>query len=68
MAPRSGGIAAACSTAVIQRESYTISTIVSNHCLTMILLLTSVGIVFFREPLNRYEIAGMIMAISSLVL
>jgi small multidrug resistance pump len=38
------------------------------YSVTMILLLTAVGAVFFREPLNRFEIAGLIMAISSLFL
>jgi small multidrug resistance pump len=38
------------------------------YSVTMILLLTAVGAVIFREPLNRYEVAGLLMAISSLVL
>jgi small multidrug resistance pump len=38
------------------------------YSVTMILLLTAVGVIFFREPLNRFEIAGLIMAISSLFL
>jgi multidrug transporter EmrE-like cation transporter len=32
----------------------------------MILLLTIIGIMFFREPLNRYELAG--LAVASLIL
>jgi drug/metabolite transporter (DMT)-like permease len=34
----------------------------------MILLLTLVGVVAFRETLNGYEILGMILAVASLVL
>jgi small multidrug resistance pump len=32
------------------------------------LLLTAIGVVFFRESLNCYEIAGLAMAIASLML
>ena len=38
------------------------------YSVTMILLLTALGVVIFREPLNRYEVAGLLMAVSSLVL
>jgi small multidrug resistance pump len=38
------------------------------YSVSMILLLTSIGIVLFREPLNRFEIAGLAMAVASLVL
>jgi hypothetical protein len=34
----------------------------------MILLLTALGVVIFRESLSYYEIAGLVMAIGSLVL
>jgi multidrug transporter EmrE-like cation transporter len=34
----------------------------------MVLLLTAIGFVFFNETLNVYEIAGLILAIGSLVL
>jgi multidrug transporter EmrE-like cation transporter len=34
----------------------------------MVLLLTAIGVVFFRESLNYYEIAGLVMAIASLIL
>jgi multidrug transporter EmrE-like cation transporter len=34
----------------------------------MILLLTIIGIMFFREPLNRHELAGLAMAVASLIL
>jgi len=35
---------------------------------SMILLLTGVGVVAFRQPLNTYEVAGLAMAIGSLIL
>jgi multidrug transporter EmrE-like cation transporter len=34
----------------------------------MVLLLTAVGVVLFGESLNRYELAGIILAVASLVL
>jgi small multidrug resistance pump len=38
------------------------------YSVSMILLLTAVGVVFFRESLNWSEIAGLLLAIASLVL
>jgi small multidrug resistance pump len=38
------------------------------YCVSMVVLLTTVGLVFFRETLNYYELAGLAMAIGSLVL
>jgi multidrug transporter EmrE-like cation transporter len=38
------------------------------YSITMVLLLTAIGVVFFRESLNYYEIAGLVMAIASLIL
>jgi drug/metabolite transporter (DMT)-like permease len=38
------------------------------YSISMILLLMLIGLVFFRETLNGYEIAGLLMAIGSLVL
>ena len=38
------------------------------YSVSMILLLTTVGVVLFRETLSGYEIAGLVMAIASLVL
>jgi multidrug transporter EmrE-like cation transporter len=38
------------------------------YCVSMILLLTAMGVLFFDERLKGYEIAGIIMAIASLVL
>jgi multidrug transporter EmrE-like cation transporter len=34
----------------------------------MVLLLTAVGVVLFRESLNYYELGGIILAVASLVL
>jgi small multidrug resistance pump len=45
-----------------------LATIGVLYSVSMILLLTTIGIVFFREPLNRYEFAGLAMAIASLIL
>ena len=45
-----------------------LATIGVVYSVSMILLLTGVGVVFFREPLNRYEIAGLAMAVTSLFL
>ena len=38
------------------------------YSVSMVLLLTGTGAVVFREPLNSYEIAGLAMAIASLIL
>jgi multidrug transporter EmrE-like cation transporter len=38
------------------------------YSISMIVLLTAIGIVAFREPLNGYEMAGLAMAIAALVL
>jgi drug/metabolite transporter (DMT)-like permease len=38
------------------------------YSVSMILLLTGIGVVFFGETLGRYEILGLVMAIGSLVL
>ena len=45
-----------------------LATIGVVYSVSMILLLTSIGVIFFRESLNYYEIAGLLMAIGSLVL
>src|SRR4051794_9790702 len=45
-----------------------LATIGVVYSVSMILLLTAVGAVGFRETLNGYEVAGMLMAIGSLVL
>ena len=38
------------------------------YCVSMVLLLTAIGVVAFKETLNGYEIAGLAMAIGSLLL
>jgi drug/metabolite transporter (DMT)-like permease len=45
-----------------------LATIGVVYSISMILLLTGVGIVFFRESLSAYEVAGLALAIASLVL
>jgi drug/metabolite transporter (DMT)-like permease len=45
-----------------------LATIGVVYFVSMVLLLTAMGVVFFRESLNNYEIAGLIMAIASLIL
>jgi drug/metabolite transporter (DMT)-like permease len=38
------------------------------YCVSMVLLLTAIGVVAFKESLSGYEIAGIVMAVASLVL
>lgn len=38
------------------------------YCISMVLLLTAIGVVAFKESLNGYEIAGLVMAVASLLL
>jgi drug/metabolite transporter (DMT)-like permease len=45
-----------------------LSTIGVVYSVSMVLLLTTIGIVFFRETVSAYEVAGIAMAIGSLVL
>jgi len=45
-----------------------LATIGVVYSVSMILLLTAIGVLFFQESLNYYEIAGLIMAIASLFL
>ena len=45
-----------------------LATIGVVYSISMILLLTGIGVFAFREPLNAYEVAGLILAIASLVL
>lgn len=45
-----------------------LATISVLYSVSMVLLLTAVGALFFRESLNWYEVAGIGMAIGSLVL
>ena len=45
-----------------------LATIGVIYSVSMVLLLTSVGVVLFRESLNYYELAGIVLAVVSLVL
>jgi small multidrug resistance pump len=45
-----------------------LATIGVVYSISMILLLTAIGAVAFREQLNAYEIVGIVMAVASLVL
>jgi drug/metabolite transporter (DMT)-like permease len=45
-----------------------LATISVLYSVSMVLLLTAVGVVFFHESLNYYEIAGLVMAIAALIL
>jgi len=45
-----------------------LATISVVYSVSMVLLLTAVGVVLFRESLNGYEVAGIVLALASLVL
>jgi drug/metabolite transporter (DMT)-like permease len=45
-----------------------LATIGVVYSVSMILLLTGLGVVVFRETLSYYEIAGLLLAIASLFL
>ena len=45
-----------------------LATIGVLYSVSIIVLLTTVGVVFFRETLNAYEMLGLVMAVGSLVL
>ena len=45
-----------------------LATIGVLYSVSMILMLTAIGTVFFHESLGRYEIAGLVLAIVSLIL
>lgn len=45
-----------------------LATIGVVYSISMVIFLTAMGIVFFHETLNYYEIAGLILAIASLIL
>jgi drug/metabolite transporter (DMT)-like permease len=45
-----------------------LATISVVYSISMVLLLTAVGVVLFGESLNYYELAGIILAVASLVL
>jgi multidrug transporter EmrE-like cation transporter len=45
-----------------------LATIGVVYSVSMILLLTAIGVVVFRETLGAYEVAGLVMAVASLIL
>ena len=45
-----------------------LGTISVLYSVSMVVLLTAVGVVIFRETLNYYEVAGLVMAIAALIL
>jgi multidrug transporter EmrE-like cation transporter len=45
-----------------------LATIGAVYSVSMVLLLTGVGVAAFRQPLSAYEVTGLAMAIGSLVL
>jgi len=45
-----------------------LATIGVLYSVSMVLLLTTVGVVVFRESLNAYELVGLVMAVASLIL
>ena len=45
-----------------------LATISVVYSVSMVLLLTAVGMVLFGESLNYYELAGIVLAVASLVL
>jgi drug/metabolite transporter (DMT)-like permease len=45
-----------------------LATIGVIYSVSMVLLLAGMGVLFFNETLNRYEIAGIVLAITSLLL
>jgi len=45
-----------------------LATISVLYSVSMVLLLTAVGVVFFQEKLNYYETTGLVLAVASLIL
>ena len=45
-----------------------LATISVLYSVSLVLLLTAVGVVLFRESLNLYEVIGIVLAVASLVL
>jgi small multidrug resistance pump len=45
-----------------------LATIGVVYSVSMILLLTGIGVVAFRESLSTFEVAGLVMAVASLIL
>jgi small multidrug resistance pump len=45
-----------------------LATVSVVYSVSMVLLMTAMGVFVFREALNGYEVAGLLMAVASLVL
>jgi len=45
-----------------------LATISVLYSVSMVLLLTAVGVVVFRESLNHFELAGIVLAVAPLIL
>ena len=45
-----------------------LATVSVVYSVSMVLLLTAMGVVVFRESLNGYEVAGLVMAVASVIL
>jgi small multidrug resistance pump len=45
-----------------------LATVSVLYSVSMVLLLTAVGVVVFRESLNHFELAGIVLAVASLIL
>ena len=45
-----------------------LATISVIYSVSLVLLLTAIGVVLFREPLNYFEVIGIMLAVASLVL
>jgi drug/metabolite transporter (DMT)-like permease len=45
-----------------------LATISVLYCVSLVLLLTTIGVLLFRESLNYFEVIGIVLAVISLVL
>ena len=45
-----------------------LATVSVVYSVSMVLLMTAMGVLVFRESLNGYEVAGLVMAVASLIL
>jgi drug/metabolite transporter (DMT)-like permease len=45
-----------------------LATIGVLYSVSLVLLLTAIGVALFREPLNHFEMVGIVLAVASLVL
>ena len=45
-----------------------LATISVLYSVSLVLLLTAIGVVLFRESLNYFEVIGIVLAVASLVL